>query len=241
MNKESIPLILNICSKTKYAIFFCTVFLFVTGFFLLMFVGTTDDYSSKISILSDDDIIPVMNTPPNIDLPLIDNNDIKQKMTLLEIPFLQNIGQIENLTVQYYVDTFAGRVFVTDGGITYVLHNNDNDPSYVIKEFAYGEKEDAVIPFQAITGMKESTTNVSSFIGNDPDKWKSHIPTYDGISLGEIWNGINVSLHAYGNNVEKIFTVMPGYDPSDIQLSYDGISEIQIDDDGNLVLYSVVL
>ena len=42
------------------------------------------------------------------------------------------------------------------------------------------------------------------------------------ISLGSIWNNVDVSLSAYQNNVEKIFTVYPGGNPADIKLEFDG-------------------
>jgi len=202
---------------------------FIVGVSLLTLTNMASN-ADNISVLStmniqDSDVSFISNTDDNLD----------QKISLLEIPFLQNIGQFENESVKYYVDTFAGRVFVTNENITYVLNDNDGS-SYVIREFAYDDG--VAISFQDVIGMQKSSTNVSSFIGNDPEMWKSDIPTYDGLSLGKTWDGIDMSLHAYGNNIEKIFTVMPGYDSSDIQLSFDGISKIQTDADNNLILYS---
>ena len=144
----------------------------------------------------------------------------------LLIPFIQNVGQ-ENNHVKFYADTFAGRVFLTDNGITYVV-SGDQD-SYIITESPSGK-------IGNIVGLEESSTNVSYFVGNDEDKWQSHTPTFDGVSLGDVWSGVYVSLHAHGNNVEKIFTVMPGFDSSVIQLSFDGISQINLDENGDLVL-----
>ncbi len=163
----------------------------------------------------------------------LDNNtntifDVKSQNSIqsISIPFMQNMGQV-NPDVKYYVDTFAGRVFITDSTIAYVVSSNDTQ--YIVQEHAQNTSF-------SLTPHDKTNTNVSSFTGNDPDKWQSTIPTYDGLSLGPLWDGIDISLHAYGNNVEKIFTVMPNHDVTQIQMSFDGISQIKKDTDGSLLL-----
>src|SRR3990167_9031142 len=71
---------------------------------------------------------------------------------------------------------------------------------------------------KAIHGEEPSVTKVSYFKGNDPSKWKTNISTYDSVNLGEIYDGIELKLRAYGNNVEKLFTVKPGANPEKIKL-----------------------
>ncbi len=80
-----------------------------------------------------------------------------------------------------------------------------------------------------VKGTKKSITKVNYFIGNDPKKWKRNISTYEGVTLGEVYKGITLTLKAYGNNVEKIFKVKPGADPGKIRLSIKGAKELQID------------
>ncbi|MBI5796921.1 MAG: hypothetical protein HZA47_11525 [Planctomycetes bacterium] len=60
-----------------------------------------------------------------------------------------------------------------------------------------------------ITGNKKAVTKVSYFKGNDKSQWKTNISTYDVVSLGEVYDGIELKLKAYGNNVEKLFCVKP--------------------------------
>jgi hypothetical protein len=69
-----------------------------------------------------------------------------------------------------------------------------------------------------IQGEQPSITKVSYFKGNDPSKWKTNISTYDAVNLGEIYDGIELKLRAYGNNVEKLFCVKPGAKPEKIKL-----------------------
>ncbi len=73
-----------------------------------------------------------------------------------------------------------------------------------------------------IKGEEKAITNVNYFKGKDPSKWKANIATYDVVNLGEIYEGIELKLKAYGSNVEKLFYVKPGADPSQIKIKLSG-------------------
>ena len=48
--------------------------------------------------------------------------EILNKVSLLQIPFIENKGQIEEGSVKYYVKTLGGTVFITnDGEVVYSL------------------------------------------------------------------------------------------------------------------------
>ncbi len=86
-----------------------------------------------------------------------------------------------------------------------------------------------------IRGEEQAVTAVNYFKGNDPSQWKSGISTYGVVNLGEVYEGIEVSLKAHGDNVEKVFTVMPGADPAQIRLSLDGAKGVTVNEGGELV------
>lgn len=81
-----------------------------------------------------------------------------------------------------------------------------------------------------IKGEEKAVTKVSYFRGNDSSKWKSDISTYDTVSLGEVYDGIELRLKAYGNNVEKLFCVKPGADPEKIRIRVSGVKECGMQD-----------
>src|SRR3990167_684922 len=77
---------------------------------------------------------------------------------------------------------------------------------------------------KAIQGEEKSVTKVNYFKGKDPSKWKTNISTYDVINLGEVYDGIELKLKAYGSNVEKLFCVKPGADPRQIKVRLSGVN-----------------
>jgi len=89
----------------------------------------------------------------------------------------------------------------------------------VLKEQFVGAK------VKTIQGEEKSATKVSYFKGKDPSKWKTNISTYDVVSLGEVYDGIELKLKAYGNNVEKLFCVKPDANPEQIKISLSGAKD----------------
>ncbi len=149
------------------------------------------------------------------------------------LPFIKNNGQYSiPEKVKYYVDTFAGTVFVERNRLVYSLPDVGNESSrYIISESFVApdirRKVHQVVP---------SETQVSYFLGKDKSGWTKGVPTAHEISLGNVWNGIEVSLKAYNNTIEKIFTVLPEGSVSDINMSLDGVTSSRINEYGELVL-----
>jgi|GEM_PF-5155061 len=154
-------------------------------------------------------------------------NDLKNNLKTVQIPFIENVGQITNPQIKYYANTFTGTIYVSDDDLLY-LSNSKNNISWATKEVFVNGK---ISP----SGQETSSTIVNYFKG-DSKNWKSNIPTYQTLSLGEVWPSIQVELKAYGNNMEKIFTVYPGANISDIKNSFDGITNLGVDETGQLVI-----
>ncbi|MEP9409920.1 MAG: SBBP repeat-containing protein [Candidatus Brocadia sp.] len=159
-----------------------------------------------------------------------------QKTQRLQIPFIANEHQMDK-RVAFFTNTFVGCIFVTnDGEIVYSLsqmHKKISDEKWakrlILKEEFIGGK------VEKIKGEGKTTTNVSYFKGKDSSRWKGNISTYDVVNLGEVYEGVSLRLKAYGNNVEKLFTVKPGANPDQIKIKLDGADAIKINKEGQLV------
>ena len=188
----------------------------------------------------------------------IDKESIKPKLAKINMPFIENQGQVKDSSVKFYAHTFAGNVFVNDKGeILYSLRSKDsgqktkissekkqsqkprffadaqNDKNekmkvWVIKERVQGFKGSGV------RGLDKAETKMNHFIGNKKENWKNNIPSYTSISLGEIYEGIELKLKAYGNNTEKLFVVNPGADVSKIAMSLEGAKALNVNGSGEL-------
>ncbi|HUH64330.1 MAG TPA: SBBP repeat-containing protein [Terracidiphilus sp.] len=76
---------------------------------------------------------------------------------------------------------------------------------------------------------------VSYFIGNDPNKWHSGIPTFGKVCYSGIYPGVDLVFYGKQRHLEYDFVVAPGADPSRIAWQIDG-ARASIDREGNLVL-----
>jgi hypothetical protein len=157
----------------------------------------------------------------------------------VRVPFIANAGQTDPEVV-YYAPTLAGTVFVTrQGGIVYSLPGARASGSGARtrnKRIGWSLTETVVGGRARPKGSEPASTHVSHFIGSDPARWRSGLPTFEGVSLGEVWPGIRLELRAHGKNVEKLFTVEPGADPSRITVRVAGGRRLRVNRVGALVV-----
>ena len=161
-----------------------------------------------------------------------DKREILNKVYTLQIPFIENKGQIKGESVRYYAKTFGGTVFVTkDGKLVYSLpkfETKEKVKGWVIKEGLVGAS------ISNVKGEEEAVTKVSYFKGKDPSKWERNISTYNLISVGEVYKGIGLKLKAYGKNVEKLFYIKAGANPESIKIKIEGAKSLRVNEAGEL-------
>ena len=162
----------------------------------------------------------------------------RAQLAELRLPFIANEGQVD-AKVAYYAPTFAGTLFVTQSGeLVYSLPNHTVDaprgrphasasPGWSLTEQWVGGRARPV-------ASDRSETRVSYFLGSDAVRWRPDVPTYEQVSLGEVWPGVTVALRAHGRSVEKVFTVSPGASVDRIRVRVSGASRLSVDPQGAL-------
>ncbi|NLB55806.1 MAG: PQQ-binding-like beta-propeller repeat protein [Lentisphaerae bacterium] len=173
-------------------------------------------------------------------------NNLSTKSSGTKVPFLKNTGQVPSDNVAFYAQTFGGTVFLTqDGELLYSLlkfgeHEKSStfDPmpelrpvvgSTVLKEKLIGIKT------PDIEGQDRAKVKIQWHLGDNRETWRRAVQAFNEVSLGEIYDGVKMHLHAHAGSVEKIFTVTPYADPSQIRFSYEGVKSLEIDENGMLV------
>ncbi|NWG02532.1 MAG: hypothetical protein HXY44_06730 [Syntrophaceae bacterium] len=141
----------------------------------------------------------------------------------LRIPFISNEGQMDD-DVKFYAKTPAMTISITEWG----------ELIYSVPNFFTFNEKPVRGRMAEVRPCKESATKVSYFHGSDPRKWKRRLKTYEEVSLGEVFQGIEVKLRAYGNNVEKLFYIQPGADPNEIRIRVSGVRDLNVTGSGEL-------
>jgi len=179
------------------------------------------------------------------------------------MPFIENQGQVRDESVRFYANTFAGTVYVTDRGeIVYSLvktepvvrntkdrdinptlrRKDSNSKAVALRESLVGLKKTGEkgesISLHPV-GINKSITKVNYFIGKK-ENWRTGIPTWQAVSLGEVYKGIELKLRAYGRNVEKLFTVRPKGLVKDIRLKIEGAKGLSINQNGELEIKTAI-
>src|SRR2546428_2053105 len=91
-------------------------------------------------------------------------------------------------------------------------------------------------PMPRVTGVEELRGRSNYFIGNDPAKWRTNIPTYAKVEYRDVYPGVNLVYYGNQRQLEHDFVVSPGADPKAITLAFEGMDGVAIDGLGDLVL-----
>ncbi|HTY84280.1 MAG TPA: SBBP repeat-containing protein [Silvibacterium sp.] len=88
----------------------------------------------------------------------------------------------------------------------------------------------------AVVGEHMLPGRANYFLGNDPAKWRTNIPTYARVRYKDVYPGIDLVYYGNHQKLEYDFAVMPGSNPTKIQFAIQGADHIELDGQGNLVL-----
>jgi hypothetical protein len=92
-------------------------------------------------------------------------------------------------------------------------------------------------PAAKVNGDDELHGTSNYFIGNDPKKWRTNVPTYARVKYEGIYPGVDLLYYGNQRQLEYDFVVSPGADPHRIQFDVRGARNITTDKDGDLVLH----
>jgi hypothetical protein len=87
-----------------------------------------------------------------------------------------------------------------------------------------------------VTGMDELAGTSNYFIGNDPEKWHSKVPTYAKVKYEAVYPGIDLVYYGNQRQLEYDFIVAPGADPHRIGFDVTGAKRFRTDARGDLLL-----
>ena len=170
----------------------------------------------------------------------------------LPISFEANSGQTD-MRVKFTAQGEGYRVFLTGNGAVISLHaapldskiNTDISPARRAAQTAAMETgKTAALHINFLganpetevagTGKLQGVSNY--YIGNDPKKWRTNVPTYTQVRYHNVYPGID--LLYYGNEgwLEHDLVVAPGANPNAIAMEIEGAAGVELTTAGDLRL-----
>jgi hypothetical protein len=89
-----------------------------------------------------------------------------------------------------------------------------------------------------VAAVDELPGKSNYFRGNDPQRWRTNVPSYGKVRYEQVYRGIDLLYYGNQRQLEYDFVVSPGGDPSAIALNIDGADKMEIDGQGDLVLHA---
>ena len=88
-----------------------------------------------------------------------------------------------------------------------------------------------------VMGTERLPGIVNYFIGNDPAKWRTNLPTYASIVYHQLYPGIDLHYDGTEGVLKGTYAVAPHADPTRIRWRYDGATSVRVDEaTGDLVI-----
>ena len=174
----------------------------------------------------------------------------------LPLYFTANRGQVNGKTL-FYETGFGHATFFTRKGLVLGLRKADgqlnrkrseSERRRARRERSPAEKVAAASAAQLEIGMAgmnkdvqivpEDTQRgtVNCFIGSDPRKWHTNIPTYGAVLYKDAYPGVDIKFHGNNRRLEYDIIVKPGADPSRVRFQYSGAKDVHVTDAGDLAI-----
>jgi hypothetical protein len=145
----------------------------------------------------------------------------------LPLSFEANRGQ-SDAQVKFQSRGAGYGLFFTDDGVVLSL-SKDKKQAETIRMELTGATSGV-----HVSGRGELSGKANYFIGNDPSKWHSNIPTYDKVQYQSVYPGIDLVYYGNQRQLEYDLVVAAGSDPKPIQLHFAGAERLRLAASGDL-------
>ena len=156
--------------------------------------------------------------------------------------FEPNSGESDP-SVRFVARGLGYSLFLTDTQSVMVLLRRDSDEGWApplrpvkTKSAVLRMKLFNARPHQKVAGVQRLPGTANYFLGNDPKKWRTNVPTYAKVRFGQVYPGIDLLYHGDQGRLEYDFIVSPGAHPEQIQVGFEGAGAVRVDERGDLVL-----
>ncbi|AXC13323.1 Cell surface protein [Acidisarcina polymorpha] len=172
------------------------------------------------------------------------NPAVKANFAKLPLSFEANQGQTDG-QVKFLSRGQGYSLFLTDREAVLALHKNEAQP-------VHGRGGKPAFPAQAgkidvvrmeldgasqgvrVAGEEPLPGKSNYFIGSDPSKWHTNVPTYSKVKYNNVYPGIDLVYYGSQQQLEYDFVVARNADPKQARLRFTGASKLKLNHDGDL-------
>jgi hypothetical protein len=150
----------------------------------------------------------------------------------LPLRFIANAGQT-NLAARFIVKGVGHAIFFTEEEVVFSAMQEVEEKSMcsVVRLRFLGAN-----PHPIVEGLALMPGVANFFLGNDPAKWRVNVPTYGAVAYRNLYPGIDLIFRDTEGHLKSEFLLVPGADPTVIQMAYSGMEALHLREDGALVL-----
>ncbi len=88
-----------------------------------------------------------------------------------------------------------------------------------------------------VSGSDELPGRANYFLGNDPTRWRTRVPSFAKVHYTGVYPGIDLIYYGNQRRLEYDFVVAPHANPRQVQLHFSGAQQLKLDGDGNLLVF----
>jgi hypothetical protein len=159
-----------------------------------------------------------------------------------QLKFTENAGQWES-QVLFRAQLDGGALFMEPDGLTFdfydkkkyrALHHgglNHQQYGQLIAAHAYKIRFKQCNPDPLIEKENAGADYENFFLGNDPEKWTSHVANFKKIWYRNLYPGVDYEIEAQSAGFKYNFHVKKNADPAAIQLQYEGVNNLRLENE----------
>src|SRR5258707_4385065 len=162
----------------------------------------------------------------------------------LPLHFEANRGQTDK-DVRFLSRGLGYSLYLTAGEAVLVLAKPDahsgqapRDADAQVKSVALRMSLVGAAPKPHVSGLEKQPAKANYFIGKDPAKWRTDVPTFAKVHYQNVYPGIDLVYYGNQRQLEYDFVVATGADPQKIVLDFRGADKLEINSQGELVLHA---
>lgn len=158
-----------------------------------------------------------------------------------QVLFVRNDGQWD-ARVRYEAQLHDAALFLEDDGLTVALRTPQPHPAPGTgrRTPMHAYKMHFVDASQTPVGEAIQPGYSNYFLGDNPSRWRSRVPSYAVARYSDLYPGIDLELYTASNALKYNFIVHPGADPATIAVEYLGTDGVSIGGDGSLRIRTTV-